>query len=485
MPGDLNLFKNLEELARSNRWLEIENSISNLKRSTLKPNDALKLANMARRAYQLDLSLRILKPFVFKTGGEINIKASPAMLSEYATVLLMLGATRSAEKILNAMPAEQEESLFVWITYYFAISDYESALHYSQLYTKTIDDPYFKKVGELNQCACLVAVGRAEEALVLLKSLEEYFLKHDHKLLYANSQELKGQILIQSEKWIEAKNQLHEAKKLHEGDNQLYKLFVDKWLLISKMFTDSFDKSKVTDFIQKASELNNPQSIRDILFFSAKRTTDEGLYRLLYFGTPFKSYRKTIQGEAGFRVDDSTYNWNGNYFDTRWEKMFDPYDQRFHLSELERKALLFFTEDFFASASIGMVFDGIFSDEYFDPEFSKAKTYKLIQRLNKRLNDLNVGLTILNKGGRYALAFSDSWMVRKLNPDLSSLGLEFPEIQFAQGLSDQSFSRLEFETALQLSKSKANRKLKSLAERGLIERIGQGPGSFYRFLNLK
>ena len=94
-------FKYVENLARANQWEEVEKLILGADRQYFLPNDLLKLATLARRAYRLSFASYLLRPLVLDPDHQILLNASPTSsfpaLSDIADkkIKLFLGLTCS------------------------------------------------------------------------------------------------------------------------------------------------------------------------------------------------------------------------------------------------------------------------------------------------------------------------------------------------------------------------------------------------------
>jgi len=478
------LFLKLEELARDNQWTQIEEELKNVKASALHPGDRLTLASMARRAYKIPMALRILRPLVFDLNRMINQSADKKALSEYATCLTMVGARRTAKRFLEMIPVESSENLFAWVTLHFAESSYDLAIPFLEKYILSVDDIYKKKVGELNLCACWVATEDYKSAEKKLIELKEYFLNQHHKTLLANTEELMGQIYIYQKKWDEALTCLDSAEQLNTGGNELYSLFIEKWKLVVAIAQNKVNLSEVIQFMEKALRLKNAQSCRDVLFQWATHNNDKQLLEKLYFGTPFRSYRQLILKEMPELSQTQKMAWNGEWFHHAFQNQFLVQKQptsNLSLSKNEMKLIEALSEDFLQPKSIGSLFEAIFPNEYLHPEYSFGKTYKILQRLNKKLKQARLPIRIQNFDSSYLLELNEGWMIEVLNPDFRFTSeLNMAEGRLVQTFSQKPFTRNDVMQVFHLERSTALRWLAEMKNKGIIKKIGSGPGSFYR-----
>lgn len=477
-------FQTLEELARDNRWNDLDALMSKVDRKQFKDSELVHLASMARRAYKLPMALKILRKIVTDADGVLNESSDKEALSEYATCLIMMGARKYAKKVLEVIPVADASNLFAWVTLYFSESEYEKAIPYIKKYIDTVEDEYKKKVGELNLCACYVGTSSYDIAEKHLLGLKKYFDSNGHKTLLANAEELHGQVHIYNRDWAAASECLNRAEVLNTDGNKLYSLFIEKWKLVVAINLGRASVSQVQAFVSKANKMKNAQSSRDVLYHWAHCNDDYELLKKVYFGTPFGSYREMILRDHPKLKDEPATPWNGSWFFHEWSREFKLQKvatEQVSLSKNEIKALEALTEDFFEPKSVGSLFEAIFPDEFLNPEYSIGKTYKIIQRLNKKLRDNNIPITVLNNNNIYFLDIDNGWMISTINPDVKDQGnMSTAEGRLVSEFQAQPFTRSEVMDVFHLEKSTAVRWLKELRDKGLVQKIGQGPGSFYR-----
>lgn len=486
MLGKINL-KDLEQLARDNQWKQVEEGLRKMDRRYLLDDSIIHLAQMARRSYQLSLALFLLKPLVLNAHGDLNFTAKKRALSEFAVCQVMLGGKDIAHKILSQLNLDESEELFAWVTYHFSNMDYFQAIPYLESYIDKVDDPYKKAIGEINLCASLVFIEDFESAESRIKKLQEYLKQNNYQLLYANSLELLGQLYVKMELFDKAEPLLREAiKKM--VDSPLYSLFVNKWLLVSEIAKGAVSESQILNFADQAKNLEHYQSVRESLFYWAYYSNNSKLLEKLEYGTPFFSYRQMMQRKAQGMSPVGHCSWNGQWFDHHWESQLRIESQPLtglRLSKLEQSVLENLMADFFEPTKVGSLFYKVYPDEYFDPTYSVAKTYKLIQRLNRKLAKNGVGISIASSKQRYQLNFQNGWMIEKPHPNLKNQKTSDRELRLLSLYNGQPFSREELMQDFSLSKSSALRWLKELLNKGAVEKIGQGPGAFYVLQRLR
>ncbi|NQZ01278.1 MAG: hypothetical protein HRT45_11490 [Bdellovibrionales bacterium] len=477
----------LEHLARSNQWTKFNSNMEQIRLQKFSANEIVSLAVMARRAYKLSMALRLLKPFVQDANGLIDPAADTRALAEYATCLTMLGARKSAYRVLSNLNLNTPENIFSWVTFFFSQSSYDKAIPHLHDYIGRLDDEYKIRIGELNLCACYVATGQVDRAQSMLPDLKEYFKKNELKTLYSNSFELEAQTFIKQQQWGEAQSSLENAKTLSDTGNELYNLFIEKWSHIVKISLGQSTESDLNRFLSECYRLENSQSVRDILFHWSLQVNDQKMLQKVYFGTPFEDYRKVIKPQVGILANADAVSWNNSFFDHSWESQLEVSKrggQQVQFSKNEQRLMESLLEDFFEAKSVGTIFESLFPDEFLDPEFSLSKTYKVIQRLNKKFADSNLEFGVLNNKSRYRLFIPEGWMIAVPNPDkcsdLIKGSLGFDEAKLTVTFAGKSFDRLDIEREFSLSRSSAVRWLRDLRERNIVHKIGSGPGSFYR-----
>jgi hypothetical protein len=209
------------------------------------------------------------------------------------------------------------------------------------------------------------------------------------------------------------------AKKLSDGGKELYNLFIEKWRLIVEISLNRATESDVHNFLQDCRRLENSQSDRDVMFHWALQTRDQQMMQKVYVGTPFKDYRRVIASEVPELSELATVAWNGSFFEHQWESRFEvsrKSSSGISLSKNELRLMKALLEDFFEAKSVGSVFESLFPDEFLDPEFSLGKTYKVIQRLNRKFSIVGVGFNVNNDSLKYNLVIPEGWMVLARKP---------------------------------------------------------------------
>ncbi len=476
-------FAQLESLARRNQWNEIEKKIRAADRTYFLISDVLALATLARRAYRLSFASFLLKPYVVDPESRIRKDAKEECIAEYAVVQTMLGGRTKAMDLLTRVDPKSTKFDFAWVTFHFSEQQYDKAIPYLRRSMSQGKDEYKQKVSELNLCACLTYCGQWLEAEHRARQLERYFSQSDYKLLAANTKELLGQIYIHTNQWQAARKILTEARQLMIGNNKLYSLFIDKWLLVCEIKTGRASKTEVMEFIARAEDLNHFHSVREILFYWGLLNNDLLLLEKIYFSTPYQSYREMIESRTGISFNLPSCDWNGQFFSHSSQQVMDLTRSPFkgiNFSNQEFILLKALCENILEPQSISSLFYNVYPEEYFDPEYSPAKTYKVLQRLRTKLSSLSPSLPIENLNGKYRLQPHPEMAIRLVNPQ-NHQGLESINLlQLASRYQDRPFSRTEVMESFNLKKSTAVRLLKNLQQDKKIIKLGQGPASCYQ-----
>ncbi len=476
-------FQAVEELARSNQWIQVEKHLKSADRSFFLSNDVLNLATLARRAYRLSFASYLLKPFVLDPEHNLRNEVSPNLVAEYAVNQIMLGGRKQALLLLNKIPKDTKGVQFAWVTYYFSTHDYEKAIPFLESSIVMEGDDYKQKLAELNLCACYVSCGELQKAHEKLESLYEYFSKNNYPLLSANSLELLGQVALQQNQWSQAEKTLKKAQALMVGKNKLYSLFIEKWLLVCKIRNGRTQVSEIEAFIGNARKLGHFHSVREILLYWGLLREDLVLLEKLYFSTKEKAYRDLIKRKSGLTFNQAYCGWNGHYFQHQFQNCYpllnSPKDD-LHFSEKEFLALESLAEDMIAPRSVSSLFHSLYPGEYFDPEYSIAKSYKVLQRLSNKIENEGFPVRLKHSQGKYSLEVQEGFALRLTNPDVKTLKVEPEFLQLKTRFDNKAFTREEVMSLCHFSKSSALRWLQSQVKSGKILKIGQGPGSCYQ-----
>lgn len=476
----------LEQLARKNQWRKVEAMVLKHSRTSLKEAERIHLARLARRANKVALGLRLLKPLVKGPSSEIRSNAPQSALAEFATCLILLGARKTALRVLQRLELDQPDNLFAWVSYYFSIQEFAQAAFYVKSLIENANDPYQRKIGELNLCACLIYSDKAGDFQEKLNSLKDYFQKNSHITLLSNTFELEGQWHITQKRWEKAQLSLENARSVMGDENEIYDFFIEKWMTIVKMHTEDVVFKEILPLIRRCNELGEYHSLRDICRHWAEVKGDKTLMEKVYFGTSCKSYRENLIKENPDLAQTGSLAWNGSLFQHQWENElhFKSTDGTSSFSKLQLRIIESLTGDFFEAKSVGALFESIFPGEYFDPEYSLAKTYKAIQRLNQKFKKRGVPVHVESKKNKYRLFVDDGWMIRVFNPMVfENNDLSHQECQLLSLFSGQPFRRQDVEKSFGISRSSAGRWLKDLQDKNLVIKIGESSGSFYRLVS--
>lgn len=480
----------LEELVRSGNFREVQRHLSQLNLKGLPREEALPIANIARRVHQNRLALKILNPIVRSTNS-LDSPASPAEMIEYAESLRRVGAVTEAIRIFQSIDRTMyPQTGFHLALCYFAQWKTKPIVPLLREYIQTFQAPsYALCVARVNLAAALISEEELDEAESLLRELQTETRKADYKLLYGNTLELNSQIeILHRKNWQKASTILDEAESvLSQTVNSVDRLFIQKWRAVM----DSFQAGKATESLLRvraqALEMCHWETVRSCDFFRAKINRDlQGLI-YLYFGTPFNSFREMILKEPDVAINlPSSYLWQSSSFKT--ERIFDvgnasgddgylslPPGQALH------QLLILLTRDFYKPQPMVSLFAEIFPDEYFNPTSSANRIHQLTKRLREWLLENKIPVELKENGGSYSLHIVGSFAFQVPNETLP-MGTEELELRLLKLSLPQTFSAKDAQTPLKASPAKVQRLLQWGVKNQKVAVVGSGPKTRYKMV---
>lgn len=385
------------------------------------------------------LMLLLLKPILAQELPQSSFRTSSPTLEErslYATALSRVGVFAEAQSILKKLDGEAPQVLLFSAQNLMLQWDYLAAIPKLRRYIEhPAITPYQRRVGMVNLASSLIGEMRWKEAGALLKSLRHELTEADDaasdatSLLHANVLGLQAHAAFLQGDIEGARKAADEAAMLLADSRSRYELLVKKWRAIIALSEAPFDRDRQRAFQQmknEAIQARDWETARDFEFYEALSRRDEELFRRLYHGTPYTSYRKRIKRlyapEAAIpKMVDWKIGPEGA--DAKEEKS----DSRiFDLSKgceigggsvlakqpLLFKLLQFLTKDFYRPVALGSVFSALYPSEKFNPVTSPNRTYLVVKRLRKWFETNDIPLDIEVVGEEFRLIASKAYTLR-------------------------------------------------------------------------
>lgn len=394
-------------LARE-RLLEV--SVKSVDRS-----EALAIANLARRLNMPKLMIRFLKPVVRNPIPNQTLP-TPLETALYATALSRLGVFAEAEQLLKGLSAKDHPEVYL----YQAMNDmfqwdYVAPIPKLKKYTqsKSISD-YERMVGWVNMAASYIWNMQWEEGRRIVSKIQDAITKsadsQRHQLVYGYSFELLAEMSVLQNQYPEADGYLARAQEILSGSKSRYEFFVRKWKTISRTLQSADSTVNLTELRNvrnESIELKDWETYRDCEFYAAFAKRDSELFKKVYYGTPYKSFRQRItklfrpdftltEGGSWVLIPDEELKKEN--FERHSEKVIRKLSPSvFHLLEdkpLVEKLFFLLCQDFYRPLAFGSLISQLYPDEYFNPESSPQKAWQIIVRLKEWFKEQDLPLDI-------------------------------------------------------------------------------------------
>ena len=341
----------------------------------------LPLANFCRRVGLPLLGLKILAPVVgpARTSRPLN-----AELSEYALLLQRCGAVDEASRILESLnPKKYPDVLLNRAFIRFNEWDFAKAIELLRAYLEMPISSSARNFGRLNLARALVTSGQAAEALELLASLA------GAPGLVASCHELRAQCHVALGDLAAAKADLPEAVKT--GGRSFA---VEKWQAVIDA-RESGSVEPLERFRNEAFALGDWENVRFADYQASFVAFDEGRYRQLLYGTPWRRFRAHAQKNLGRAIGETELVY-GNPAGRKVDLVRGTVDGMAFMApgEASHTVLMTLLRDFYKPTSIGQLFSVLMPGEDFDPSKSPALVQRALVRTRQLLMDFNLPIEI-------------------------------------------------------------------------------------------
>lgn len=457
----------------------------------LNRSQKLILASLARRSGQALLGLKILYPIV-RPKIKNPVAATYEEKAEYAANLVRVGLNAEALNLLNTIPEnESYKSLLFKSFAYVSNWDYQLSIEPLEKVIQNKDSSlYDRMVAKVNLAAALQELKQTAKGIHFTEELLDELKNHNFQFLHSTALEIYAWLLIDAQKYNIASKIISHAKSLLEKSTSIDYFLLNKADIILNCL-QSKSKKNIVELLLRlkkdAISISHYESIRDIDFWYAKLTKNKNLFRHLYFGTPYQSYKQKIVTEC-----PSVLNENSVYvFNAKMQpsKIINPtIDLNLGLmngkillkqgQKLWRLQLEIF-KDFYRPSTTMAIYQEVFQGQQFNHETSFNQIHQLLHRLKCiwKNNKLEIGIRIDNNkiylhGMRNLIAIttSNDLNVRiKGNPMLQKM---YSFFDYHKKINKTEFTRKEFQEINQLTERTAIRYLNFASSNGMIKNIG-------------
>ncbi len=482
------LLAKLDQLTKQGQRVQVLKELSRILKGGPSAELRPQLARIANRNHAYVLALRILHPLI-REDREHIARASDEALNVYATALMWIGALEESQACLKRIHSSSE-ALLTQAFLNFAQWDYAEAIPVliNYIQSPTVG-PYQKLVGQINLLAAYIAIGDLSSALDVFEPLIlELTANPNYKLLSGNCFELRAQIEILNQNYSQALSYLAQSEKLLADQPGRYLLYVNKWKALAQLGMNPFDSSAQRSLEKVKNDslaLKNWETIRDCDFHLARLNQNQDLLQRILLGTPYKAYHHRVQSLFGISVSPSK---NLEYCPGHIDH--EPFRRGLDLNQISDHSFLtstswpllqLMTKDIYRPPRMGVVFSGLYKNEYFDPFTSPQRVRNSIFRFNQWAEEKACDFRIQIDGGdfRFVGPADVSILCQQRARPLESWQAALKV--FKQQNESRSFTSQDLATALGLSTRASLEILKKALASKKVQKIGHGKNSRYIF----
>ena len=435
---------------------------------------------------------------------------------EYAAALVQIGLELEGDELLRAIdPDRYPLSLQFRAFACFTRWDYGAAvpLLRRQLAHPDIDS-YQRLVARVNFVSALVGARLWEEAEREWSSLISDAEKAGNKLLVGNLLQIGANLYLSGRNLSRGLNVLERAEAFFQDSGTLDWMLVRKWRGVHELLrggaTARVRGLRILGEVRKsAAERGVSETVRDCDFQRALVLEEEKLLLSLWFGTPFPGYRTRLKDFAGYVPQQAiqSFDWDfsdaegvgGECFDIASASLMGKRKRSRQVlkpGQIPHRLLAALSQDFYRSLKLPALHGVVFPGQHFNPVSSPNVLHQAMRRLRLQLERGAPDILLDESRGAYRLQRAPG----------SSLCLRIPRsmrevVESESGSSDSvqrlrieallgplrreggadEFSRAEFQRISSLPGRSAGRLLEEALKAGVLERLGAGPGTRYRF----
>ena len=485
-------FESIESDIRSGRSSDAKNKLNNLNTKKIPRAYVEKFANLSYRSNLPNVSLRILGNYIGDRAG-LNTSLSGDEIAEYAISLSRLGANHEANRWLNSLetfnsPKTLLYKSFIHITQW----EYDQALPYFEKYLglKEITE-YQALVAKTNMVACMIFIGKLEQAEQLLNELIQTNKEQNNELLLTNAYELMSQVKIGTKDYKQAKDFVEKGLSLCRNTESRAEIYLNKWdcVLTLRQNSDQDTIERLLNIKQLSLKKSIWENVRECDFYLSEFQQNNDLFHYVYFGTPHKSYREyllkkrikpiqlnnSIEFSLGSKESNDTEIFNIDTLNFNNSKK-----PIFKFSSLNNSLLKTLTADFYNPQRIGSIFSQIYPGEFYDPFTSPDRVHQAIRRFRKDLKKHNFDMKVEFESGGYLLKTGSTLKLKKSLSPIHENHDSYLLSKLKKEFGENHFSLKQAREHLKLSKTKVHYLLKPVVNNEIIQ-TGKGPATKYKF----
>lgn len=439
------------------------------------------LAEIARRASDALLALKILNPIIYPKQKDVT-PATDREKIVYASALPVVGLNEEALLILEKINPESHPQALLYSSFaLFGMWNYKKAIPLLKQYIKSPKlNPYQKLVGQVNLIAAYVSNSNFDQAESLIKRSLKQAKQEQNLLLFGNILELRSQILIQEEKYQEALTTLQESANVLKATGGLYYDLVKKWQAICHLMiapNNSQHLKNLQTIQEEAIENSYWEIVRDCAFYLGYATHDHQRLEQVVNGTPYPQFKQKAIRLTGIKPSTSGHKYVRSL--SNLKSNLDIRTPALLSTPTLARTLEVLSLDYFKPVSLGALFRELYPGEVFNPFTSPKRVFNTVYRLRKWLNDNHWPIQIIVKNLEFRLSGEGNLTLyrRNLPKEIALL------YQFNETRKPKSFSRKDLADVLKVSQRYANKILSQAVTKRIISCSGKGRAIKYKFAN--
>ncbi len=479
-------FSYIEDLIREGKIAHARQILKGVKRTDLRKSEFVIIANFCFRTGLYNLGLRTLKDIVRPTNSLSNDVARDEEKLEYASLLNEIGARKEALILLDEVDESHQPRVHLIRAFiFFSYWRYEDSIPSLEAYIDSEEDDYRRAVGRLNLCSALIFVSQYQRAASELSDLLQFCTTNKFNNLKTHILRMRSMIFIDQSKYEEARMSLDHCQDLIQGTTRGGSFLVRKWYKLINAYEASGKERNLLfdELIDESYRLGFWESYRDMSFRKAISVEKEDLFRKVYFGTPYSSYRQvmTKKMNPAWSLPESLLFGSP---DGKW--LFDTNTNIFRNSKpvldddgIVLKLIKLLNKDQFRPMSLGNIFNELYSGDFYDPNSSPNRVRQSLFRLRESLRAGGVPIEVIQESFRYSLNFLEDISIRAhINESvLNKNELLFKELYVQFG--SKTFFRKQIREGLFENRMAFSRWAQWAMGEGLLKKMGQKKASRY------
>ena len=485
----MNKFDQLVKLIEAGEISSARSSLALLLRRRLNRQQALILAQCARRLIAPDKALKLLHSYVRDDSPErVRTNAKPAEISEYAIALSMFGASQEALKLMDRVSPIA-----------FPINGIHQAMTYIRQWDWPMAEIKFRLLsdqrylGEKHQFTVRVFLAScqlhgSEDLIGAEKSLSKLISelsKTNFGFLLRSALLLRGQAFCQQGSWQKSESDflqvLSHAKRYHSPDGIA---LAEKWLAILGLRRGGGAKAHHLKRLARArdqlQQLNLWERVRGCDLYLAQVTKDNKLISHLRAGSPYPAFQQRLERLFGPEKIGHCRQWLMASSEKSSSLINLDLSTLKH-GQVSYRLMLALASDFYRPFTLVELHEKTYPNQYYNPHSSPLKIHQAMTRLRNWFEQEQLPVSIFENRNTYNLTANSPCLItfgpleKQLRPIIEHMLVKI------QKKHPKYFSTQQVIKLLKLPKRTTLHYLAEAIEFGRLQKQGQGKNTHYLF----